>query len=155
MKKYTPLQATEKIRHYCAYQERSHQETRNKLYEYGLYTSEVDEILTELINDGFLNEERFAKAFAGGKFRIKKWGKIKIVRELESRGISKNCLKIALREISDDDDQITLREILKKKIDQATDDNSVIIRDKAAKYGMQKGFEPELIWKELKELLPK
>jgi regulatory protein len=82
MKKITPTEAKGKIQRYCAYQERSHQEVRNKLYSFGLYSDEVDNLLTDLITDGFLNEERFAKAFAGGKFRMKKWGRIKIVNAL-------------------------------------------------------------------------
>src|SRR5690349_11816012 len=101
MKKYTALQAAEKIRHYCAYQERSHQETRKKLYGYGLYSTDVEALISQLITDGFLNEERYAKAFAGGKFRIKKWGKLKIIHDLEMKGVNKNCLRIALKEISD------------------------------------------------------
>src|SRR3954470_11095456 len=102
MKKFTPQQAKEKIQRYCAYQERCHQEVRHKLFEFGLYQSEVDEILTGLITDGFLNEERFAKAFAGGKFRMKKWGRIKITHELEARNISKNCIRTGLLEIDDE-----------------------------------------------------
>src|SRR5260370_41440437 len=81
-------QALAKIFRYCAYQERSHREVKNKLFEYGLRPGEVDEILSHLIIEGFLNEERYAKAFAGGKFRIMKWGKIKIQRELELAGVS-------------------------------------------------------------------
>ena len=154
MKKYSPSQAIEKIRHYCAYQERSHQETRNKLFEYGLYASEVDEILSNLITDGFLNEERYAKAFAGGKFRIKKWGKLKIVNELESKGISRNCIKAGLNEIGDEDYGNTLKGVLAKKIDQVFEDNLFIKRDKVAKYAIQKGFEPDLVWKQIKEILP-
>ncbi len=154
MKKYSPSQAVEKIRHYCAYQERSHQEARNKLYEYGLYASEVEKILSELITDGFLNEERFAKAFAGGKFRIKKWGKLKIIHDLEMKGVNKNCLRIALKEISDDDYLITLQEILQKKFVLLSEENLFVKKDKVAKYAIQKGFEPELVWKKIKEMLP-
>lgn len=151
MKKYTPTQAREKIRHYCAYQERSHKEVRNKLFDYGLYASEVDEIITEIIGDGFLNEERYAKAFAGGKFRIKKWGRLKIKNELEANGLTQNCIRVGLKEISDQDYAVTLKHILEKKLAQLTDDNLFVKRDKAARYAIQKGFEPELVWKELKE----
>src|SRR6476660_8604128 len=80
--------ALNKIFRYCAYQERSHLEVKNKLFEYGLSFTKVDEILSRLITEGFLNEERYAKAFAGGKFRIMKWGRLKIQRELESSGVS-------------------------------------------------------------------
>jgi regulatory protein len=79
-KKINPAEARSKIYRYCAYQERSHQEVKSKLFDYGLRSNEVDEILAKLITDGFLNEERYAKAFVGGKFRMIKWGKLKIQR---------------------------------------------------------------------------
>jgi regulatory protein len=85
-KRLTPAEAHAKIQRYCAYQERSHKEVKNKLYEYGLYPGQVDELLSQLISEGFLNEERFAKAFAGGRFRMKKWGRLKIKNELEFNG---------------------------------------------------------------------
>ena len=151
MKKYTPALAREKIQHYCAYQERAHSEVRNKLYEYGLHSADVEELLSYLITEGFLNEERFAKAFAGGKFRIKKWGKIKIVHELEARGISKNCIKAGLKEITDEDYQRTLVNILEKKSELIVEENSFIKRDKLSKYAINKGYEPELVWKFIKE----
>lgn len=154
MKKYTPTQALEKIRHYCAYQERSHLEVRNKLYEYGLYSSDVDEILIQLITDGFLNEERFAKSFVGGKFRVKKWGKIKIVNHLEAHDISKNCIRTALKEIDDDDYLKTLRGIIEQKNENIEEENLFVKRDKISKYAIQKGFEPDLVWKTIKEMIP-
>jgi regulatory protein len=153
MKKYTPTQAKEKILHYCAYQERSHYEVRNKLYEYGLYSSEVEPLLSYLITEGFLNEERFARAFIGGKFRMKKWGKIKILHELHVHNISKNCLKAGLKEITDEDYHRTLKELLAKKRDLLQgEENEFARRDKLAKYVIQKGYEPELVWKCIKEL---
>jgi regulatory protein len=152
MKKYTPAQAREKILHYCAYQERSHQEVRKKLYEYGLYSGEVEPLISWLITEDFLNEERFAKAFAGGKFRMKKWGRIKIVQALEAHDLSKNCIKIGLKEISDEDYIITLKELLTKKNLLLAEDDVFIRRDKLAKYGIQKGYEPSLVWQLIKEL---
>lgn len=148
---YTPTQAREKIRHYCAYQERSHMEVRNKLYSYGLHSSDVDEILIEVIGEGFLNEERYAKAFAGGKFRIKKWGRTKIKHELEANGLTKNCIKTGLLEIDEKDYQTTLISLLTKKLHQLEEDNFFVKKDKAAKYAIQKGFEPELVWQVLKD----
>jgi regulatory protein len=154
MKKITPTEAKGKIQRYCAYQERSHQEVRNKLYSFGLYSDEVDNLLTDLITDGFLNEERFAKAFAGGKFRMKKWGRIKIVNALEAQGLSKNCIRIGLKEIDDSDYVKTLQSILQKKGEESEEENIFIKRDKLSKYAIQKGYEPELVWRSLKELLP-
>lgn len=154
MNKQTPEQAKEKIQHYCAYQERSHQEVRNKLYGYGLYRNEVDEIITNLITDGFLNEERFAKAFAGGKFRMKKWGRIKIVHALEAKGVSGNCIQIGLKEIEGTPYEDTLRELLTAQIKRITEHNVYAMRDKLSKYAVRKGYEPELVWRILRGLLP-
>ncbi len=80
MKKQTPEEIKKKILRYCTYQERSHKQVKDRLYAYGLYSAEVNEMLSFLITEGFLNEERYAKAFAGGKFRIKKWGRNKIIK---------------------------------------------------------------------------
>lgn len=148
----TRQQAQEKIQRYCAYQERSHQEVRNKLYEYGLHRADVDEVITSLIMDGFLNEERFAKAFAGGRFRMKKWGRIKITHALEAKGVSRNCILLGLREIDDDAYIRTLRELLKEKSDSLEEDNIYARHDRLSRYAIQKGFEPELVWKEIMAL---
>ena len=155
MKTLTPQQAKEHIRRYGAYQERSHQEVRNKLYSYRLHGNDVDDILTSLITDGFLNEERFAKAFCGGKFRMKKWGRIKITHALESKGVSMNCIRIGLREIDDESYINTLRELLEVKRQSLPDDNAFELRDKLSTYAIQKGYEPDLVWKEVYELIPK
>ena len=154
MKKYTPQQAREKIQGYCAYQERSHLEVRNKLASYGLYRGEMEEIIANLITDGFLNEERFAKAFAGGKFRMKQWGRIKITRALEGKGISGNCIKIGLKEIDDDSYLETLRGLLTSRLEKIQDENPFSSREKLSKYVMGKGYEPELVWHLLREILP-
>ena len=140
----------QKIYRYCAYQERSHQEVRNKLYELGLWRTEVEEMITHLIVENFINEERFAKAFAGGKFRMKKWGRLRIVRELETRGITGNCIRIALKEIDEEVYRNTLQKLLQKKLASLPSTNSFIRNDKAAKYAIQKGYEPDLVWQFLK-----
>src|SRR6478609_9183383 len=108
-------EAKQKIFRYCAYQERCHSEVRNKLYEYGLFRSDIDNIISGLITEGFLNEERFAKAFAGGKFRIKQRGRLKIQIKLKLRGLTKNCIKTGLRQIGDVDYVKTLEALIKKK----------------------------------------
>lgn len=154
-KSLTFEQAKQKALRYCAYQERSHQEVKNKLYELGLRSSEVDEMLSYLIIEGFLNEERFAKSFSGGKFRVKKWGRIKIVHALESKGLTKNCIRIGLKEIDEADYHTTLEELLKSKISELSESNAFIARDKASKYAIQKGYEPDLVWSTLKTILPK
>ncbi|HRD43896.1 MAG TPA: RecX family transcriptional regulator, partial [Ferruginibacter sp.] len=91
--------AWQKIKHYCAYQERSHKEVKEKLYGFGLYKAEVELLLTQLIEENYLNEERFATAFAGGKFRMKQWGRQKIKYELKQKQVSDYCIKKALAAI--------------------------------------------------------
>ena len=81
-------QAFLKIKHYCAYQERSHKEVMGKLYDLGLFKKDAELLVSQLIEEGYLNEERFAIQFAGGKFRIKQWGKKKIVYALKEKQVS-------------------------------------------------------------------
>jgi regulatory protein len=153
-KKLSPTEALAKILRYCAYQERSHQEVKSKLYSYGLRTDEVDETLTRLITEGFLNEERFAKAFAGGKFRMKKWGRVKIQHELQAQGLTKNCIQRGLKEIDNSDYSKTLVTLLKKKLSEVAEANPFKKRDKVARFAIGKGYEPEMVWEYLKDLLP-
>ena len=148
----SPKEALVKIQHYCAYQERSHKEVKNKLFEYGLYASEVDQLISQAISDGFLNEERFAKAFAGGKFRIKKWGKIKIQNELEFMGVSKRNLATALKEIDRSDYIKTLKDLIQKKAAQTTEQNQYKRKNLIARFVISKGYESELVWDTLREL---
>ena len=147
-------EALARIYRYCAYQERSHQEVKNRLYEYGLYSSEVDELLSRLITEGFLNEERFAKAFAGGKFRMKKWGRLKIQNKLESLGLTNKCIGSGMKEIDPTDYSKTLKDLIKKKAQQTIEQNSFKKRDKVARFAIAKGYEPELVWEVVKEALP-
>ncbi len=148
-------EAKQKIFRYCAYQERCHSEVRNRLYTYGLYRHDIDTIISGLITEGFLNEERFAKAFAGGKFRIKQWGKLKIQIELELRGLTKNCIAIGMKEIDDANYVKTLEELIIKKQSQLDGENTFVLRDKIAQYVIYKGYEPELVWSTIKLIIPK
>lgn len=147
-------EALARIYRYCAYQERSHQEVKNRLYEYGLYSSDVDELLSRLITEGFLNEERFAKAFAGGKFRMKKWGRLKIQNKLESLGLTNKCIGRGMKEIDAVDYSKTLKDLISKKAQQTTEQNPYKKRDKVARFAIAKGYEPELVWEVVKEALP-
>lgn len=153
-KTLTLPEARQKIYRYCTYQERCHQEVKNKLYEMGLRTNDVDELIVHLITEGFLNEERFAKAYAGGKFRMKNWGRIKIIHSLESKGISPNCIKAGLAEIDEEDYSDILQKILSKKMDELREGSTYERRNHIAKYAIQKGFEPDLVWNRLKEMMP-
>ena len=153
-KRYSPTEALARAQRYCAYQERSHKEVKNKLFEYGLYASQVDELLSQLITDGFLNEERFAKAYAGGKFRIKKWGRLKIKNELEYLGLTRTCIQRGLNEIEAVDYSKTLKALIKKKAAESQEENQFKKRDKIARFVIGKGYEPELVWGFIKDLLP-
>jgi len=152
-KNLSPQEALARIQRYCAYQERSHQEVKRKLFDYGLRSDEVDELLARLITDGFLNEERFAKAFAGGKFRIKKWGRLKIEHELEHRGLTKNCIVRGINEIDASDYTKTLRALIAKRAKQTDERNLFKKRNKVARFVIAKGYEPELVWEVVKELV--
>ncbi len=151
IKVYTTTQAFVKIASFCAYQERTQQEVRSKLYEYGIKTDEVEVIIVKLIEENFLNEERFAKAFAGGKFRVKKWGRNKIIRELEMRGLSQYCIKSGLKEIENEDYLSTIHEIINKKEPEIKAKNSYQKKYKIAVYLISRGFESELVWDILKQ----
>jgi regulatory protein len=149
--KLSPPIAYAKIQQYCAYQERSHKEVKNKLFGYGLYASEVDELMSKLIEEGFLNEERFAKAFAGGKFRIMKWGRLKIKQELQLLGLTKRCVAIGLKEIDSSDYSKTLKSLIRKKASQTAERNPFKRKSTIARYVISKGYESELVWALLKE----
>lgn len=151
-KRYSPEEAYLRISRYCAYQERSHKEVRNKLFSYGLFPSQVEELITRLITDGFLNEERFAKAFSGGKFRMQKWGRIKISRALEAHGVSSRCIQRGLKELEGPAYTKTLRSLLSKKLSAQKEPNVFKARQKAATYAIGKGYEPELVWELLRDL---
>lgn len=146
--------AKEKILRYCAYQERCHSEVRDKLFELGMDEDDAGELITFLISEGFLNEERFARTFARGKFRLKKWGRIRIKHELESRNVSKNCIRYGLSEIEDEEYAQTLEQILLSKAESLQEENVFVLRDKVSKYAIYKGFEPDIVWTKLRALFP-
>lgn len=138
---------------YCAFQERCQQEVRDKLYLWGLHKDDAETIIAELISDGFINEERFARAFAGGKFRIKKWGRIKIVNELKQKNISDYCIRKALEEIDNRDYIRVLKEIIKKKTKKKTDGNKFKKFGKVAAYVVSRGYESEIVWEIIRDMI--
>lgn len=135
-----------KAGNYCAYQERTHQEVRDKLYALDLFRDEVEEILTELISENFINEERYAKTFASGKFRLKHWGRRKIIYALKQKHISPYCVDQAMKEIQDDEYEQTALSLIEKKRSQLSGEDSFILKNKIARYLIGKGFESELVW---------
>ena len=134
-----------KAGNYCAYQERTQQEVRDKLYDLGLHRDEVEEVLTELITEKFVNEERYARSFTSGKFRLKHWGKNKIIYALKQKGISSNCIELAMKEIPDDEYEKVITLLFNKKAKQLSGDK-YIVNHKIARYLIGKGFEPEMVW---------
>lgn len=131
---------------FCAYQERTQQEVRERLAEWAVYGDEAEEVIAELIAQNYLNEERFAKAFAGGKFRVKGWGKRKIQQHLKQRGISGYNLTQAMNEIETDDYRQTLMNLLDKKRQQLRDDNPLVIKQKLVRFALSRGYETDLIF---------
>ena len=133
------------MEYYCVYQDRCHQEVEKKLQEYQLIPEAREKILLHLFQENFLNEERFSKSFARGKFRIKKYGKQRIVKELKYRGISAYNIKTALKEIDDDEYVITANLLIEKKKDSLNESNVIIKRKKITDYMLRKGYEYNLI----------
>ncbi len=151
-KGYTVAEATKKIEHFCAYQDRCHKEVVEKLKGLGMTAQTIDHIIGHLINENYLNEERFAKSFARGKFRIKKWGKIRIVNELKARNISKFNIQSALKEIPDIDYENTLQALSQKRLQEIRETNLQKRRKKLADYLLYRGWETHLVYAKIKEL---
>ena len=150
---FTPEQSLPKIKQYCAYQERCHSEVRDKLYSFGLRKTEVEEIISTLITQNYLNEERFAIHFASGKFRIKQWGKIKIKQSLKLKQVSEYCIKKALKEIDSKEYQKTFQKLAELKLKTLKSERNIFIRKrKMQDFLLQKGFENEMIREFLKNL---
>lgn len=143
---FTPQQAHQKIKHFCAYQERCHSEVKEKLYDYGLRKSEVEQILSQLIEEDYLNEERFAEQFAGGRFRMKKWGRVKIRYELKQRQVSEYCIRNGMKVIDEEDYYRTLQQLFEQKSRELKGEKNQFIRKrKLQDYLLQKGYETEYI----------
>ena len=145
MKVYDLQIAKEKIQAYCAYQERCHLEVEKKLKSWGLIPDAVDMLIVELMQHNFLNEERFARSFARGKFRIKKWGRIKIKLELKKKSIYAKCIEYAMEEIDGDAYYNTLKEVLLKKSLVEKETHPYKRKAKLTRYLVSRGFEYDLI----------
>ncbi len=141
-----PHLALIKMQSWCAYQERCQQDTRNKLYELGLWPEAVENIIVKLIEDNFLNEERFAIQFAKGKFNIKKWGRIKIKQELKQKRVSDYCLKKALQQIDEEEYIAALKKVIAIKKRLITEKNPVKLKFKLATFAISKGYERDLVF---------
>ena len=154
LQKFTPQQALPKIKQFCAYQERCHSEIKEKLYGFGLTTIEAEEIISKLIEENFLNEERFAIQFAGGKFRIKQWGRIKIKYELKIKNVSEYCIKKALFAINDSDYLATLSKLADAKFNSLKNEKNPFAKKKKLHDHLRlKGYEGDLIQEVLIKLV--
>lgn len=151
-KSYTVQEAQQKLEYYCSYQERCHAEVVQKLKSMNMIPQAIDAIVTHLITNNFLNEERFAKSFARGKFRIKHWGKIRIVRELKIRQISKYNINSALKEIDEDEYQEAFYELSEKQWHSIKETNLTKKKKKLFDFLARKGFEQNLIYDAINNL---
>lgn len=151
MKEKAPLKITDpqialvKMQNWCAYQERAQQDARDKLYQLGLWPDAVENIISQLIQDNFLNEERFAIQFAKGKFNIKKWGRVKIKQELKQKRITEYCLKKALNQFDEEEYMATLKKIIESKRRLTKETNAIKLKFKLMNFALSRGFERDLV----------
>ena len=149
-KPLSPEKAHAKAESYCAYQERSQQEVRDKLYDWGLYSTQVEQLISTLIQDNFLNEERFALAFAQGKLRIKGWGRIKIKQALKFKRVPDKLIQKALKNLDYDEYEQKLIAVFQKKDRLLTEKDAFKRRYKLQQYLLGRGFESDLIYEVMK-----
>jgi regulatory protein len=144
-KKYlTKEQALQKLKQYCAYQERSHAEVQQKLWDLGVWKSEHDAIISALIEEDYLNEERFAKAFVGGKFRMKEWGRKKIYYGLKEKKVSEYNIKRGMKEIDEEEYEKVLHRLAEKKYESLKSEQYLVRKKKTIDFLLQRGFEQDL-----------
>ncbi|MFQ3213631.1 MAG: regulatory protein [Marivirga sp.] len=137
---------------FCAYQERTQQQLRDKLYQWGLYGDDVEEVIAFAISERFINEERFAQSYASGHFRLKKWGKLKIKNGLGQKGLSNYCIEKGMAEINQAEYISTIEQLLAQKYRLLKDKEKYIKKQKAVRHLIQKGYESELVWSKANEL---
>ncbi len=154
-KRLTPEQALQKLRHYCAYQERSHEEVRTKAFGFGLRPADVDPLVASLIEENYLNEERFAIAFAGGKFRTRKWGRVRIAYELKQRRVGDYTIRKALQAIPEEDYVRAAAQVAAKKWKsiRGVGVTDLLRQAKTRAYLQTRGFEANVISLVIRQLL--
>lgn len=149
---YSIKEAIQKIEHFCAYQERCHEEVMSKLWSMKLDQNEIDQVIVHLIEQNFLNESRFACSFARGKHRIKHWGKIRITNELKMRKINQTLITIALKEIEPEEYINTFEELAERNWNSIKEKNILKKRKKFCDYMLRRGFESNLVYDKVREL---
>jgi len=150
---YTVNQALKKLEYFCSYQERCHKDVEDKLFKMNMIPEAKEKIILHLLEHNFLNEERFANSFARGKFRIKKWGKRRIIRELKSKGISTFNINSALMEIPEEDYLNTFNELAEKKFNTITETNNYKKKKKIIDYLLYRGWDTHLVYEKVNELI--
>jgi regulatory protein len=152
-KSYTIKEATLKLMQYCAYRDRSQKEVEDKLLEMRMIPAAREEIIIKLMQEDFLNEERFARSFVRGKFRIKKWGRYKIQQELKARDISSPIIKLAMTEIEESVYTNTLYKLAEKKLNLLSKEDKFKLKKKLSDYLIRKGYESPLVYEVTEDLI--
>lgn len=150
---YTLNEAIKKLEQYCAYQERCHKEVQQKLKDMGMIPEAIDVVVTHLLEHNFLNEERFAKTYVQGKFKIKKWGKRRLTLALKQKDITKYNINIGLGMISDEEYIDTFNALVEKKLGTIRESNKLKKKKKLADYLLYRGWEPHLVYDKVNELI--
>ena len=152
-KTFTVDEATKKLEHYCAYQERCHHEVRQKLKSMNMIPEAIDVIIVHLLEHNYLNEERFAKTYVSGKFRIKKWGRRRLTQELKKKDISKFNINKALTEIEETDYIEVFNDLAEKRANSIKETNKFKKRKKLIDYLLYRGWESHLVYEKANELI--
>jgi regulatory protein len=152
-KTYTVDEAKKKLEHYCAYQERCHKEVRQKLRDMSMIPEAIDVIIVHLLEHNFLNEERFAKTFVSGKFKIKRWGRRRLTLELRKKDISKVNINQALREIDEGEYIENFNTLANKRLSFIKEPNKTKKKKKLADYLLYRGWESHLVYEKVNELI--
>ena len=149
---YDLKEVKSRIRFYCAKEDRCQQQVMDKLLDYGVSIGVSEEILQELIQEKYVDEERYARSYCSGKFKIKKWGKRKIIFELKKKKVSDVCIQKGLEEIEEVAYLHTLQQLLEKKKDLTNDANQFVSKKKMVDYVVRKGYESDLVWEAVHKL---
>jgi len=146
-------EALKKMQRYCAYQDRCHQEVRQKMIDMGVLPDWREEVMVELIQENFLNEERFARSYVRGKFRMKQWGRRRLLRELKQRNISDYCIRKSFEEIDETAYRETVDALIQKKVALLQETDIYTKKNKVAQYLLRRGFEASLVWERIHKIM--
>ena len=149
---FTIKEVETKLQYYCSYQDRCHKEVHEKLKTFNIIPEGVDQIISNLIRENFLNETRFCESFVRGKFKIKNWGKIRIINELKRRNISTYNINQGLKEIDELEYLKKFEEIFNKKLSSLEKLTPVLKKKKILSYLLYRGWESSLIYQKIYEI---